>query len=176
MEIQSLCDTVNQLIISEGIEVRNGRTSELVTVRNIRYYRTIGIMEPPKRFGSKSTYDQSHVDTVLSIKRSQMAGLSLKEISDLQRRKISSTFSDVAPTNHIVFASLNSISAHSVSESFFPKFSFNAQRPRLGWSAKIADCHLSGFGTPPSADQLIAIEKILERSTKTGDAPSNHDE
>jgi hypothetical protein len=64
----------------------------------------------------------------------------------------------------------------AVSESFFPKFSFNAQRPRLGWSAKIADCHLSGFGSPPSADQLIAIEKILERSTETGDAPSNHDE
>jgi hypothetical protein len=53
----------------------------------------------------------------------------------------------------------DSISAHSVSESLFPKFSFNAQRPRLGWSAKIADCHLSGFGSPPNADQLIAIEK-----------------
>ena len=176
MEIQSLCDTVNQLIISEGIEVRNGRTSELVTARNIRYYRTIGIMEPPKRFGSQSTYDQSHVETVLSIKRSQMAGLSLKEISDLQRRKISFTDSDAVATNSLVFASLNSIAAHSVSESLIPKFSFNAQRPRFGWSANIADCHLSGFGSPPSAEQLIAIEKILENSTKTGDASSNHNE
>ena len=176
MEIQSLCDTVNQLIISEGIEVKNGRTSELVTARNIRYYRTIGIMEPPKRSGSKSTYDQSHVEAVLSIKRSQMAGLSLKEISDLQRRKISFTGSDAVATNSLVFASFNSIAAHSVSESFFPKFSLNARKPSLGWSAKIADCHLSGFGSPPSAEQLIAIEKILESSTKTGDASDIDDE
>jgi DNA-binding transcriptional MerR regulator len=176
MEIQSLCDTVNQLIISEGIEVKNGRTSELVTARNIRYYRTIGIMEPPKRSGSKSTYDQSHVEAVLSIKRSQMAGLSLKEISGLQRHKISFTGSDAVATNSLVFASLNSIAAHSVSESFFPKFSLNARKQSLGWSAKIADCHLSGFGSPPNAEQLIAIEKILEGSTKTGDVSNRNDE
>jgi len=65
VEIQALCDKVNQLIISEGIEIENGRTSSLVTPRNIRYYCTIGIMPPPKRLDSKSTYDDSHVEAVV---------------------------------------------------------------------------------------------------------------
>jgi hypothetical protein len=49
MEIQALCNTVNQLIVSEGIEIENGRTSSLVTPRNIRYYCTIGIMPSGKK-------------------------------------------------------------------------------------------------------------------------------
>lgn len=170
MEIQALCDKVNQLIISEGIEIENGRTSSLVTPRNIRYYCTIGIMPPPKRLDSKSTYDDSHVEAVLSIKRSQMAGLSLKEISAQQQStRTSPVFSTAFETQQSVVSSFSSRNSLSLSESISTQLFVNLRTPKLGWSVIVGDCHLSGFGVPPRRDQLDKIEKILEDSSRTND-------
>jgi DNA-binding transcriptional MerR regulator len=170
VEIQALCDKVNQLIISEGIEIENGRTSSLVTPRNIRYYCTIGIMPPPKRLDSKSTYDDSHVEAVLSIKRSQMAGLSLKEISAQQQStRISPVFSTAFETQLSMVSALSSRNSLSLSESISPNLFANLQTPNLGWSLIVGDCHLSGFGVPPRRDQLDEIEKILGDSSRTND-------
>jgi DNA-binding transcriptional MerR regulator len=170
VEIQALCDKVNQLIISEGIEIENGRTSSLVTPRNIRYYCTIGIMPPPKRLDSKSTYDDSHVEAVLSIKRSQMAGLSLKEISAQQQStRTSPAFSTAFETQQSVVSSFSSRNSLSLSESISTQLFVNLRTPKLGWSVIVGDCHLSGFGVPPRRDQLDKIEKILEDSSRTND-------
>jgi DNA-binding transcriptional MerR regulator len=171
VEIQALCSKVNQLIISEGIEIENGRTSSLVTPRNIRYYCTIGLMPPPKRLDSKSTYDDSHVEAVLSIKRSQMAGLSLKEIRASQHsEEISSVFKEALNTNGVVLSSMALRS--SLSEIVTPMFSLTPKDVEFGWSVVVGDCHLSGYGLPPSRDQLSAITKILSAASPPNDEAS----
>jgi DNA-binding transcriptional MerR regulator len=127
-------------------------------------------MPPPKRLDSKSTYDDSHVEAVLSIKRSQMAGLSLKEISAQQQStRISPVFSTAFETQLSMVSALSSRNSLSLSESISPNLFANLQTPNLGWSLIVGDCHLSGFGVPPRRDQLDEIEKILGDSSRTND-------
>lgn len=178
MEIQALCEEVNRLITSEGIEIENGRTSSLVTPRNIRYYCTIGIMPPPKRLDSKSTYDESHIEAVMTIKRSQMAGLSLKEIK-AQRvgDTLSPVLSEVLAMKTVSSLALNSQEPKFFSDFLAPKFTFSGPPPKseFGWIVKIRDHELSGFGVRPTDEQLQAIEEILEPLSEANDYWKNED-
>jgi DNA-binding transcriptional MerR regulator len=165
MEIQALCEEVNRLITSEGIEIENGRTSSLVTPRNIRYYCTIGIMPPPKRLDSKSTYDNSHVEAVMTIKRSQMAGLSLKEIKEQQHADVIPDFSRVLSSKSFASVSLNSVLAHR-SERLITN---SMSDVKFGWTVTIGSHQLSGFGVQPNEDQLTAIKQILDITSEAND-------
>lgn len=169
MEIQSLCDTVNRLIVSEGIEIENGRTSSLVTPRNIRYYCTIGIMPSAKRFDSKSTYDDSHVEAVMTIKRSQMAGMSLKEIKAQQQPENAlNAFSELVKANTL---SLNSMMTTRSAQYSLPIFKMSDSQ--FGWTVNIGNHQLSGFGVRPNEEQLVAIEQILKVDLKESNSPKD---
>jgi DNA-binding transcriptional MerR regulator len=169
VEIQSLCDTVNQLIVSEGIEIENGRTSSLVTPRNIRYYCTIGLMPSPKRFDSKSTYDDSHVEAVMTIKRSQMAGMSLKEIKAQQQPENAlNAFSELVKANTL---SLNSMMTTRSAQYSLPIFEMSDSQ--FGWTVNIGNHQLSGFGVRPNEEQLVAIEQILKVDLKESNSPKD---
>ena len=162
MEIQALCNTVNQLIVSEGIEIENGRTSSLVTPRNIRYYCTIGLMPSPKRFDTKSTYNDSHVEAVMTIKRSQMAGMSLKEIKAQQQPEDAlPAFSELVKANTL---SLNSMMTTRSAQYSLPIFEMSDSQ--FGWTVNIGNHQLSGFGVRPNEEQLVAIEQILKVDLK----------
>jgi DNA-binding transcriptional MerR regulator len=175
VEIQALCDAVNQLIVAEGIEIENGRTSSLVTPRNIRYYCTIGIMPPPKRLDSKSTYDESHVEAVMTIKRSQMAGLSLKEIKAQQQpENLSLAFTDVLKANTFASLSLNSVTAHRSTQFKLPTFA--TRDSQFGWTVTIGNHQLSGFGIRPNEDQLSAIKQILDINSEANDFSNEEDQ
>jgi DNA-binding transcriptional MerR regulator len=169
MEIQALCNTVNQLIVSEGIEIENGRTSSLVTPRNIRYYCTIGIMPSAKRFDSKSTYDDSHVEAVMTIKRSQMAGMSLKEIKAQQQPENAlNAFSELVKANTL---SLNSMMTTRSAQYSLPIFKMSDSQ--FGWTVNIGNHQLSGFGVRPNEEQLVAIEQILKVDLKESNSPKD---
>lgn len=168
MEIQALCDAVNQLIVSEGIEIENGRTSSLVTPRNIRYYCTIGIMPAPKRLDSKSTYDDTHIEAVMTIKRSQMAGLSLKEIKAQQQpENVLPTFDKLIKANTFASLSLNSVTTHRSTQFVLP--AFPASDSQFGWTVTIGNHLLSGFGIRPDEHQLDAIKAILITNSRSAD-------
>jgi DNA-binding transcriptional MerR regulator len=169
MEIQALCNTVNQLIVSEGIKIENGRTSSLVTPRNIRYYCTIGIMPSAKRFDSKSTYDDSHVEAVMTIKRSQMAGMSLKEIKAQQQPENAlNAFSELVKANTL---SLNSMMTTRSAQYSLPIFEMSDSQ--FGWTVNIGNHQLSGFGVRPNEEQLVAIEQILKVDLKESNSPKD---
>jgi len=169
MEIQALCNAVNQLIVSEGIEIENGRTSSLVTPRNIRYYCTIGIMPSAKRFDSKSTYDDSHVEAVMTIKRSQMAGMSLKEIKAQQQPENAlNAFSELVKANTL---SLNSMMTTRSAQYSLPIFEMSDSQ--FGWTVNIGNHQLSGFGVRPNEEQLVAIEQILKVDLKESNSPKD---
>ena len=59
--------------------------SELVgiTVRTLRYYHQIGLLREPKRTTKGLLYDETHLLTLLRIKRFSMMSLTLDEIADI---------------------------------------------------------------------------------------------
>jgi len=48
-----------------------------VSVDTVRYYRTIGLIEPPRRSGRVALYDDSHADRINTIRALQRKGLPL---------------------------------------------------------------------------------------------------
>ena len=55
-----------------------------VGVETVRYYQRRGLMPVPKpRGGGVRTYDDSHVERLIFIRRAQSAGFSLEEIGEL---------------------------------------------------------------------------------------------
>lgn len=50
------------------------------TPKTIRYYESIGLLPEPKRKGKYRIYDETYIETVKQIKRSQELGFNLSEI------------------------------------------------------------------------------------------------
>jgi MerR family mercuric resistance operon transcriptional regulator len=71
---------------ADGLTI--GRLSALagVNIETIRYYERIKILPPPPRSGSgRRIYDQTHLRTLVFIRRSRELGFSLDEIRALIR-------------------------------------------------------------------------------------------
>lgn len=169
MDIDELCEIVNRTITEAGIEVTDGRTAQTVTPRNVRYYRTIGLLEPPRRDGGRAVYDDDHVRAIVAIKRAQAAGRSLEELKprrvDVDTaglvRMLSPSAEQILETP--VFAQSSALSSAAWSEG-----GLRSQRNRrlaeptgLGWSVRIGDKVLSGFGPPPDAETLRQLTALL---------------
>lgn len=54
-----------------------------ITVRTLRYYHQIGLLREPKRTTKGLLYDETHLLTLLRIKRFSMISLTLDEIADI---------------------------------------------------------------------------------------------
>ena len=54
-----------------------------ITVRTLRYYHQIGLLPEPKRTTKGLLYDETHLLTLLRIKRFSMMSLTLDEIADI---------------------------------------------------------------------------------------------
>ena len=54
-----------------------------ITVRTLRYYHQIGLLPEPKRTTKGLLYDETHLLTLLRIKRFSMISLTLDEIADI---------------------------------------------------------------------------------------------
>lgn len=61
----------------------NGQIRAVPDARTIRYYGTIGLLEPPLMRGRVAIYGPRHLAQVVAIKRLQSAGRSLAEIQQL---------------------------------------------------------------------------------------------
>lgn len=55
-------------------------------VDTIRYYQTLGLLEPPEREGRRAAYDDGHLDRLRLIRSLSRKGLSLKAIRMLLRK------------------------------------------------------------------------------------------
>ena len=59
----------------------NGQAAEAITERNIRYYRTLGLLDPP--FGNYTkTFSEKHRLQLIAIRSYQAQGLPLRKIRD----------------------------------------------------------------------------------------------
>ncbi|MBL8776476.1 MAG: MerR family transcriptional regulator [Acidimicrobiales bacterium] len=79
--IEELVARADARVAASGIEAPNGQVAEALTVRNVRYYATLGLLAPPAaRRGRNALYDDTHVDQLVAVKRLQGDGLQLAEI------------------------------------------------------------------------------------------------
>lgn len=174
MDIDSLCEEVNAILSEQGIDVTDGRTAPTVNPRNVRYYRTIGLIDPPSRESGRAIYTNVHVDQIVAIKQAQAGGRTLddlrkaRELKDLigglsQRESEVSSFDNaksawltrfqLAAPPLATDSELHLRIAADVTSSTPPQ--------GAGWMLRVGPYFLSGFGPRPSDDQLEAIEVLL---------------
>ena len=73
-EVQAWCK-------EHGISPANGQAAEEITKRNIRYYRTLGLLDPPIGNYAK-TFSEKHKLQLIAIRLYQAQGLPLRKIRD----------------------------------------------------------------------------------------------
>jgi DNA-binding transcriptional MerR regulator len=165
VNLDELCAEVNRVLEARGISVPDGRTASVVTPRNVRYYRTIGLMQPPSRSGGRAEYQQEHLDEIVEIKKAQHEGISLEQLLELRKREW-----DVSPeisfnanlrTSEIV---TNTIFRNVLSHSLSSVADVRSQEEEhsIGWSIRFGEIVISGPGAPPTGHQIAAIRKVFE--------------
>lgn len=172
MNIDELCDEVNRVLAERGVKVADGRTSSVVTPRNIRYYCSLGLVRYPVREGRRAKYEMSHVDEVVSVKMAQEDGASLEQILKARRAldkpegrtdtlpwrlDPEATMNLASSLSKLNFSAVTPMRSEVVDTHLFSRLSRS-----LGWSVRIGEVTLSGSGEPPTASQIDAIESILK--------------
>lgn len=80
LTIEQLADKVNQLIADNFKEspelIKDGRQSSVLSTRRIRDYITKGLIEKPVGSGREKWFDESHVNSLVSLRLLQHNGLS----------------------------------------------------------------------------------------------------
>lgn len=79
-DIEQLVMRANHRLERHGIEVSDGRTAPDVTIRNVRYYQTLGLLPPVLRHDGRAGYSEQHVEAIVNIKREQAKGRSLADM------------------------------------------------------------------------------------------------
>jgi len=79
--IDELARRAAEALASEGVRAPNGRVSEAPDRRVIRWYATIGLLDPPLRTrGRTARYGPRHLTQLVAVKRRQAEGHSLAAI------------------------------------------------------------------------------------------------
>jgi DNA-binding transcriptional MerR regulator len=79
---QQLADSVNQWCDEHRVYPANGQTGEQISVRNIRYYRTLGLLDAPELGGGQG-FGEKHRLQLIGIRLLQAQGLPLSRIQQL---------------------------------------------------------------------------------------------
>ncbi len=77
--IEQLSEQVNAWCEEHGISPVSGQAGESVSERNIRYYRTLGLVDAPEGGG----YGEKHLLQLIAIRLLQAQGLPLRRIREL---------------------------------------------------------------------------------------------
>ena len=79
---QQVADLVNQWCDEHSVFPANGQAGEQMTVRNIRYYRTLGLLDAPE-IGGGQGFGEKHRLQLIAIRLLQAQGLPLSRIQQL---------------------------------------------------------------------------------------------
>lgn len=79
--LEELADSVRQWCERHRVLPANGQAAEEISERNIRYYRTIGLLDPPLGNYIK-TFSHKHRLQLIAIRLFQAQGLPLRKIRD----------------------------------------------------------------------------------------------
>jgi DNA-binding transcriptional MerR regulator len=79
---EQLAEQTNDWCEQHGVKPANGQTGERITVRNIRYYRTLGLLDGPLAGGGQG-FGEKHRLQLIAIRLLQAQGLPLGRIQEL---------------------------------------------------------------------------------------------
>jgi DNA-binding transcriptional MerR regulator len=81
LTLEELAQTVQDWCKEHHVLPANGQAAEQITERNIRYYRTLGLLDPPLGHYTK-TFTKKHRLQLIAIRVYQAQGLPLRKIRD----------------------------------------------------------------------------------------------
>ena len=150
--LQMLAQSVNDWCGERGVLPASGQAAESLSERNIRYYRTLGLLDGHLAGGG---YGRRHFLQLASIRVLQSGGLPLKRIQELLYGR-----DDEGLEELLERAESEVIPAAPA----FPAFSTETWNvSALGGRFAL----LSRGGTRPTPSQLAAISEILTNNTVT---------
>ncbi|PWU17709.1 MAG: hypothetical protein C5B50_10855 [Verrucomicrobia bacterium] len=79
--LEELAGAVQEWCEEHHVHPANGQAAEAITERNIRYYRTLGLLDPPLGNYVK-TFSNKHRLQLIAIRLFQAQGLPLRKIRD----------------------------------------------------------------------------------------------
>ena len=82
LSVVELARAVNHWCAENRVEPASGQAGERVTERNIRYYRTLGLVDPPDA-GAGRGYGEKHRLQLVAIRLLQARGVPLNRIQQL---------------------------------------------------------------------------------------------
>src|SRR5258705_13409923 len=82
VSVQRLADLVNLWCQEHRVYPANGQAAEQISVRNIRYYRTLGLLDPSELGGGQG-FSEKHRLQLIAIRLLQAQGLPLSRIQQL---------------------------------------------------------------------------------------------
>src|SRR5215471_19651727 len=82
LSADELAELVNEWCQKHQVEPASGQAGERITVRNIRYYRMLGLLEPPSANGHHG-FGEKHRLQLVAIRLLQAQGLPLQRIQEL---------------------------------------------------------------------------------------------
>jgi DNA-binding transcriptional MerR regulator len=148
------------------LEVKDGRVGDAITERTVRYYVTIGVVRPPLRDGNTRMWSKDHVNDLIRVRRAQHNGEPLKAVRrQIEAESQSALNNDswrMANSTALRFSVLQNQNLN-MSRSLTSAFNLSARRQSpMGWMVPISPTlHLSGFGAPPTDDELDAVRAAL---------------
>ncbi len=79
---EALAEEANRWCEQHGVTPASGQAGEQITERSIRYYRTLGLLDPPLTGGGQG-YGEKHRLQLVAVRLLQAQGLPLNRIRDL---------------------------------------------------------------------------------------------
>jgi DNA-binding transcriptional MerR regulator len=150
--LEALASSVNEWSEARGFRPASGQTAESLSVRNIRYYRTLGLLDGPLVGGG---YGRRHFLQLASIRVLQSGGLPLKRIQELLYGRDDDGLEELLERAE---------SEATPAAPAFPAFSTETWNvSALGGPFAL----LSRGGARPNPAQLAAISEILTNNTVT---------
>jgi DNA-binding transcriptional MerR regulator len=80
--VEELAQIVNDWCDEHSVSPASGQAGERISVRNIRYYRALGLLEPPLLGGGQG-FGEKHRLQLVTIRLLQAQGLPLQRIQEL---------------------------------------------------------------------------------------------
>lgn len=77
-----LAEQVNHWCDQNGVAPASGQAGDRMTERNIRYYRTLGLLDPPLAGGGRG-FGEKHLAQLIALRLLQAQGLPLSRIREL---------------------------------------------------------------------------------------------
>ena len=83
VDANQLVSAAAQQLKAANVRSATGRSSAVPSVRDIRYYQSLGLLDHAIRIGGRATYTSAHVERLYQIKKLQSEGHTLAQIRTL---------------------------------------------------------------------------------------------